>query len=119
MKTQLLILTALISAFAMNAQVTLVKEINDSGTSSSLPANLTEFGGNIYFGADDSNGSNTPGGADLGKELWITDGTEGGTTFVKDLRIGSGSSSPSYFFELSGTLYFSANTGTGNVLFST
>ncbi|MEH6537690.1 MAG: T9SS type A sorting domain-containing protein [Psychroserpens sp.] len=119
MKTQLLILTALISAFAMNAQVTLVKEINDNGTSSSLPANLTEFGGIIYFGADDSNGSNTPGGADLGKELWITDGTGGGTTFVKDLRTGSASSSPSFFFEYNSTLYFSANTGAGNVLHST
>ena len=119
MKKQLLTCIALITAITINAQVTLVKEINDSGTSSSLPANLTAYGGKIYFAADDSNGSNTPGGLDLGKELWITDGTDVGTTFVKDLRTGSDSSSPSFFFEYNSTLYFSANAGAGNVLFST
>jgi ELWxxDGT repeat protein len=119
MKKRLLTCIALITAITINAQVTLVKEINDSGTSSSFPANLTAFNGKIYFAADDSNGSNTPGGLDLGKELWITDGTETGTTFVKDLRTGSASSSPSFFFEYNGTLYFSANSGAGNVLHST
>ncbi|MDB4273807.1 T9SS type A sorting domain-containing protein [Algibacter sp.] len=118
MKKQLLLLLAFTSAFAMNAQVTLVKEINDSGTSSSFPANLFVFNNNIYFAADDSNGSNSPGAADLGKELWVTDGTETGTTFVKDLRAGSDSSSPSFFFEINSTMFFSANTGSGNVLFS-
>ncbi|GAA4888608.1 hypothetical protein GCM10023311_10690 [Flaviramulus aquimarinus] len=105
-------------ALTMNAQVTIVKEINDSGSSSSSPNNLTVYNGKIYFGADDSSGSNTPGGMDLGRELWVTDGTEVGTAFVKDLRTGSGSSSPGNFFELGGTLYFSANSGSGNVLFS-
>ena len=59
------------------------------------------YNNKIYFAADDSNGSNT-GGADLGKELWVTDGTDAGTSLVKDLRIGSASSSPSSFFEYKG-----------------
>lgn len=118
MKKQLLTCIALITAITINAQVTLVKEINDSGSSSSSPNNLTVYNGKIYFGADDSSGSNTPGGMDLGRELWVTDGTEVGTAFVKDLRTGLGSSSPGNFFELGGTLYFSANSGSGNVLFS-
>ncbi len=118
MKTQLLTCIALAIAITLNAQVTLVKEINDSGTSSSSPNNLFVFNGKIYFGADDSNGTNTPGGADLGRELWETDGTEVGTTFLKDLRTGSDSSSPGNFFEFGGSIYFSANSGAGNVLFS-
>jgi ELWxxDGT repeat protein len=118
MKKQLLTCIALIMAITINAQVTLVKEINDNGTSSSSPNNLFIFNGKIYFGADDSNGSNTPGGVDLGREIWETDGTEVGTTFLKDLRTGSDSSSPGNFFEFGGTLYFSANSGAGNVLFS-
>ena len=118
MKQKLLLAIALVSFLTSNAQITKLKEINDSGTSSSLPANLFVFNGKIYFAADDSNGSNSPGGADLGKELWVTDGTEAGTTFVKDLREGSSSSSPSFFFNFNNTLYFSANTGSGNVLFS-
>ncbi|MCB4807593.1 T9SS type A sorting domain-containing protein [Tamlana sp. 62-3] len=119
MKKQLLALFTLSLSFTIQAQITQVKEINDNGTSSSLPANLYTFNGKIYFAADDSNGSNTPGGADLGKELWVTDGTEAGTTFVKDLNTGAASSSPTGFFEYNNTLYFSANNGTSSVLFST
>ncbi len=118
MKKLLLTFLTFAMVIASYAQVTIVKEINDSGTSSSSPNNLFIYNGKIYFGADDSNGSNSPGAADLGRELWVTDGTEGGTLFVKDLRTGSSGSSPGNFFELSGTMYFSANSGSGNVLFS-
>ncbi len=118
MKQQLLTFLSFILMATAYAQVTLVKEINDSGTSSSSPNNLFIYNGSIYFGADDSSGSNSPGNADLGRELWTSDGTESGTTFVEDLRTGSSSSSPGNFFELSGTMYFSANSGAGNVLFS-
>ncbi|WMI64813.1 T9SS type A sorting domain-containing protein [Aestuariibaculum sp. YM273] len=109
----------LLLSFIVNAQIAEIKDINNSGSSSSFPANLTVFNEKIYFAADDSNGSNTPGGIDLGKELWITDGSEDGTSFVKDLRSGSSSSNPNFFFEFNNTLYFSANTGSGNVLFTT
>jgi ELWxxDGT repeat protein len=108
MKTRLLTCIALITAITINAQVTLVKEINDSGTSNSSPTDLFVFNNKIYFQADDSSGSNTPGGADLGDELWITDGTEMGTQLLKDIRLGAGHSSPAKFFVLNGVLYFTA-----------
>lgn len=118
MKQKLLLAIVTIAFLTSNAQVTKVKEINDFEDDSSSPTNLFVYNNKIYFQADDQNGSNTPGGADLGDELWVTDGTEAGTTFVKDLRTGSDSSSPSFFFQLNGTMYFSANLGSGNVLFS-
>lgn len=118
MKQKLLLAITMIAFLTTSAQVTLLKEINDNGANGSNPQNLFVFNNKIYFGADDSSGSNTPGNVDLGGELWITDGTAQGTTFFKDLRAGSNSSSPSFFFQLNGTMYFSANTGSGNVLFS-
>ncbi|MCH4552693.1 T9SS type A sorting domain-containing protein [Aestuariibaculum lutulentum] len=118
MKKQLLCLVLLLPIITVG-QISEVKNINDSGSSGSFPSSLTVFNNKIYFAADDSSGSNSPGGADLGKELWISDGTGGGTSFVKDLRSGSDSSTPNFFFELNNTLYFSANTGSGNVLFTT
>lgn len=111
MNKKLLVLASFISAITLNAQVTLVKEINDSGTSSSSPVNLTVFNGKIYFSADDSTGSNTPGEADLGKELWMTDGTTIGTTFVKDIKTGSDSGSPFNLFTFNSKFYFTANDG--------
>jgi ELWxxDGT repeat protein len=118
MKQKLLLAITMIAFLTGNAQVTLLKEINNSAALNSNPSNLFVFNNKIYFSADDSSGSNTPGNVDLGAELWVTDGTANGTTFFKDLRTGSDSSSPSFFFSLNGTMYFSANTGSGNVLFS-
>ena len=46
-----------------------------------------------------------------GYELWKTDGTESGTSMVKDIRSGSASSSPEYLIEFSGKVYFRATTG--------
>ncbi|MDN3664561.1 T9SS type A sorting domain-containing protein [Algibacter miyuki] len=108
MKKQLLSIVAVAGALILNAQVTLVKEINDAGSSNSSPANLTVHNGQIFFSADDSNGSNTPGGAHLGKELWVTDGTSTGTTFVKDIRTGNSSSNPGNLFTFNNKLYFTA-----------
>lgn len=42
-----------------------------------------------------------------GNELWITDGTESGTTMVKDINPG-GDSSPEFIIKLNGTYYFAA-----------
>lgn len=100
-----------------NAQVNQVIDIN-SGSANSNPRNLLVYNGNIYFSADDSSGVNT-GGADLGAELWISDGTPGGTSLVKDIRIGSSGSNPFAFFEYNGNLYFSANDGTTADLWTT
>lgn len=101
----------LIAVGTLSAQVTLVKDIN-AGDGNSSPANMYVFNGQIYFAADDSGGTNT-GGTDYGKELWSTDGTTDGTTFIKDIREGSSNSSPSMFFELNGELFFLANDGNG------
>lgn len=118
MKQKLHLAIAMIAFLTTSAQVTLLKEINNSAALSSNPSNLFVFNNKIYFAADDSSGSNSPGNADLGGEIWVTDGTLEGTTFLKDLRTGSDSSSPNFFFEFNNTMYFSANTGSGNVLFS-
>lgn len=59
----------------------------------------------LFFAAD------TSGGA-TGAELWISDGTEGGTVMVKDIYPGINGSSPDVFFVTEdGELYFRANDG--------
>ncbi|TXD82207.1 T9SS type A sorting domain-containing protein [Subsaximicrobium wynnwilliamsii] len=99
------------------AQIEQVFDINE-GEGNSSPNNLFVFGSAIYFGADDSGGTNSPGDEDLGRELWKSDGTAAGTSFVSNLRTGDAGSSPGNFFEYNGSLYFSANSGSGSVLFS-
>jgi len=115
-KNYVSILLFCVSLFSFG-QVTLVKDIND-GDGNGNPRNPYVFNGSIYFNADDSSGVNT-GGADLGQELWTTDGTAAGTVLVKDIRVGSANSSPNFFFELGGILYFSANEGAGLRIFQT
>jgi len=76
-------------------QISLLKEINlDDG---SKPNSGFIYNNQFYFSADD--GIN-------GDELWKTDGTPGGTQFVADIAPGSDSSSPAYFIELNGGLFF-------------
>jgi ELWxxDGT repeat protein len=69
-----------------------------------------EFNGKIYFKA--SNG--TQGG-----ELWASDGTIAGTSMIKDINVGSGSSLPDNFITASGKLYFTADDGSGVSLWTT
>jgi ELWxxDGT repeat protein len=59
------------------------------------------FDGDLYF----TGGNKTTGG-----ELCVSDGTPGGTRILKDLYAGSMSSTPRYFFNLKGRLYFVANS---------
>lgn len=112
MKKQLLTGVALIFALAINAQVTLLKDIND-GASDSNPNETFVYNGKAYFQADDSSALNT-GGVDYGDELWVTDGTAEGTMLLKNIRgtveteDAFSSSQPEGFFEYNGTLYFSA-----------
>ena len=47
-----------------------------------------------------------------GEELWATDGTVNGTYLVKDISVGSSSSSPKNFIVFNGNLYFSASNAT-------
>ncbi|MGA7616415.1 MAG: Calx-beta domain-containing protein [Thermoanaerobaculia bacterium] len=75
---------------------------------------LSEFGtlGHlVLFGAPD---------ADHGQELWVTDGTVGGTHVLKDIRAGSYSSKPRSFTPLrGGTLFVARTDENGNELWRT
>jgi ELWxxDGT repeat protein len=46
-----------------------------------------------------------------GRELWKSDGTDAGTVRVKDIKPGSGDSTPDYLTAVDGTLFFSADDG--------
>ena len=81
----------------------------------SRPYELTEFNGKLYFTANDG---------ESGRELYVSDGTAEGTQLVADINPDIGSypsgSHPSYFTELNGKLYFTANDGEhGNELWVT
>ena len=80
----------------------------------SYASNLTELNGLLFFTAND--GVN-------GNELWVSDGTPGGTKLLKDINPGSSSygyPSGSYPYNLTavgGQLFFTANDGVnGNEL---
>lgn len=92
-----------------NGGTTMVKDIfvGSGYYSSSYPAGLTAAGSTLYFSAD--NGSS-------GRELWKTDGTNGGTAMVRDILPGSGGSIYSYYssepFGVAGTkVVFAADDG--------
>ncbi|MCA9066123.1 MAG: hypothetical protein KDA96_23810, partial [Planctomycetaceae bacterium] len=68
----------------------------------SVPRQLTNVNGLLFFTAFDSTS---------GLELWVSDGTYGGTMLVKDIRPGAGYSYPSDLVNVGGTLFFSATDG--------
>ena len=88
----------------------MVKDIWVGGVSSMGSTFSSELGnvelmnvnGTLYFQASDGTS---------GVELWKSDGTTAGTTMVKDIGIGSISSSPSLLTNVNGTLFFKANDG--------
>lgn len=82
------------------------------GADSSEPQALTRSGDQVFFVANDGT---------HGRELWVTDGTTGGTHLVRDIRVGAKSSHPGgnpvivdrpQLVDLNGTLFFTANDGT-------
>jgi len=81
----------------------LIKAINP--TTSSYPQYFTYSAalGKTFFNANGGNGA----------EPWMTDGTEAGTTLVKDINISSASagSGPINFTEYQGKVYFTASDG--------
>jgi ELWxxDGT repeat protein len=78
----------------------LVRDV-EPGTSGSQPAGLTDFQGKLYFSAVT---------AALGRELWVSDGTEAGTDLVKAIRPGTGSN-PSLLTAHANRLWFFADDG--------
>ena len=82
----------------------IVADIND-GTSSSSPV-LEEgglFGDRYLFSAFESAG--------VGRELFVTDGTDAGTERVRDIFSGPGNSDPAEFLALNNVMLFSATNG--------
>ncbi len=72
------------------------------GNAGSNPAHFVEFGGFVYFAADDPM---------LGRELFRTDGTSANTALFMDLNPGSAGSNPSELAVVNGELYFQADDG--------
>lgn len=77
----------------------LVKEL-PPGPSGQGPSEVTRVGDRVFFAADD---------AEAGRELWVSDGTEGGTRRVKDLWPGPTGSEPQSLADFNGVLYFAAS----------
>jgi len=86
-------------------ETAMVKDINPSG--GSLPSDLTAVGDRfvddkLYFAAEQAGTSPT------GRELWVSDGTEGGTVLVKDIAPGAGNAFPGELINFDGSLLFAA-----------
>ena len=69
---------ALFFFLSLQAQITLVKDIN-AGTDQSNPTAKCVYNGYVYFAA-------STGVSLTNRELWRSDGTEAGTTLVKDIN---------------------------------
>ena len=65
------------------------------------PEALTAFGDRLALQADDGN---------HGPEPWITDGSAGGTSMLRDIHAGASGSEPADFLEWQGEIYFSATS---------
>jgi uncharacterized delta-60 repeat protein len=63
------------------------------------PGQFTQMNGVVYFTAQDD---------DHGRELWVTDGTQGGTRLVADVYPGPTGSNPAHLTPFNGELVFSA-----------
>jgi ELWxxDGT repeat protein len=87
------------------AGTVMVKDILP-GYGPSYPGNFTNVNGTLFFSA--TNGTS-------GYELWKSDGTAAGTIMVKDINPGAMDAFinfPSFFTNVNGTLFFTANDGT-------
>lgn len=85
----------------------LVKNVNpnDDGLNSTFATRFANIGNTLFFAGDDNIN---------GFELWKSDGSESGTTLVKDIRVGSsgGFDVTGEMISFNGFVYFLADNGT-------
>lgn len=87
----------------------LVRDFRPGSSSGIVSGASAALNGKLFFAAHD--------GAD-GIELWVSDGTQGGTQ-IHAQRAGSAGLSPTWLTAAGGQLYFVANDGSGNQVWST
>jgi ELWxxDGT repeat protein len=109
MKNLIILISTVLFSLALNGQVfTMVKDINPNGNSN--PSSFIQFENNIIFSCDDGT---------HGIELWISNGTEIGTTLIKNINP-VGNSFPANFLIFKNEMYFVADDGvTGMELWKT
>jgi ELWxxDGT repeat protein len=96
-----------------------VKDIHP-GIQWSIPVGLTPFAGKIFFAADDKVTVDPGGFPYFDRELFMTDGTEAGTSRVADIFPGPRPSIPFNLTPFGEQLLFTANDGThGTELWTT
>jgi len=78
------------------------------GPNSGDPTFVDIDGVGFFVAASDPDG----GPMDTGNELWKSDGTEAGTSLVKDINPGDAASHPKNFVKMGGLLFFTADDGT-------
>lgn len=79
------------------------------GTNSSSPLDFYSIGSGAVFTAYQYDPVTATG---TGRELWRTNGTSSGTSILKDINPGNGSSSPQEFYQVGNLIFFSADDGT-------
>jgi ELWxxDGT repeat protein len=84
--------------FASDGTVTGTRQVIELGTNTRFhPGNHVRMGRHVYFDAWSEG---------VGDELWRTDGTESGTTLVRDIVPGKRGSSPDDFMFVGDKLFF-------------
>ncbi|MDP5092341.1 MAG: T9SS type A sorting domain-containing protein [Polaribacter sp.] len=110
---KLLLFVCLCCLGLIQAQVSLVKDINP-GTNNSMPTyvnNRIEFNGQLYFAAYEN--------VTTRMELWKTDGTANGTSLVANIGGNNFNGNPRDFFKWSNSLLFNVNKLNYSYLYKT
>jgi ELWxxDGT repeat protein len=94
---------SLVSTCLLAQQVSVVKDINNSlNNFGSNPNQINALGTLVVFTANDPL---------TGTELWVSNGTSGGTSQLKDIWTGGSASYPSNLTKCGAVIYFTANDG--------
>src|SRR5215217_7609545 len=101
MRATLLALAICLTICSTAQTFKLVKDIY-AGTTGSLPYDITDVNGTLFFTANEPSS---------GQELWKSDGTAAGTVLLKDIAPGASGSFHQAFVNVNGTLFFQANDG--------